>query len=64
MRKGDTILEGQYGTKLEILSHVSSKGIATVKVLQPGTMIQGLKKGGVERDFNVQYGLLQFEVLE
>ncbi len=60
--KGNVITE-KFGAKLEVLSHPSRKGLATVKVLEAGEMLEA-RVGEVIKNFSIHYGLLQFEVAD
>ena len=56
VKKGSTLTE-RFGAKIEVLSHVHKDGTATVKVLDPGTMLE-VAPGTVIKGFALTYGCL------
>lgn len=68
MQKGDIIVDG-FGGELELLTHPTKRGIATVKVIEAGEFLEErpdvpVRKGLVISGFDVVYGLLKYSVKE
>lgn len=59
MTKGTTLTD-QFGTRIELLSKLTKYGKASVKILEPGTMIERISKGDVIHGFFVTHGLTRF----
>lgn len=61
--KQNSILAEQFGAKIKVLSPIRW-GKAKVKILEVGSMLEGVRKGQVVEGFAVTYGVLRFHLVE